>query len=205
MIVLESVPTEGFCPVPLASRLSSLGRAMGQVGHSRAAPTPDQYSISLPLLLASPNDNRCEDTDDSMKGSVGVNHPLRSLNMNLDSLASSGQQGAAARAQELLQRIEALHDEGYYQIAPNIVSYNSVLKAWANEQGGADHAMDLFVDMTEKDGQRVVPDTVTFNTLIWAYAREGRGESDLDNQKQTEHPSWCFVLHASPSFRRDFQ
>lgn len=37
--------------------------------------------------------------------------PITSLNMNLDYLGKSGQRGAAARAEELLLRIEALHAE----------------------------------------------------------------------------------------------
>jgi pentatricopeptide repeat protein len=54
-------------------------------------------------------------------------NPLLSLNLNLDALARAR---APARAQELYQRILALHREGYYDVAPDIVSFNSVLKAW---------------------------------------------------------------------------
>jgi hypothetical protein len=40
------------------------------------------------------------------------------------------QSGAAPRAQELLQRISALCEEGHYEVAPDVVSSDSVLKAW---------------------------------------------------------------------------
>ena len=46
--------------------------------------------------------------------------------MNLDALARAN---AAERAQELYNRIAALHQEGYYAVAPDVVSFNSVLKA----------------------------------------------------------------------------
>lgn len=57
-------------------------------------------------------------------------HPLLSLNINLDALARAN---APERAQELYHRISALYSEGYYAVAPDVVSFNSVLKAWQNE------------------------------------------------------------------------
>ena len=52
-------------------------------------------------------------------------NPLISLNLNLDSLAQSA---AGPRAQELLERINALYKDGYYEVSPDTVSFNSVLK-----------------------------------------------------------------------------
>jgi pentatricopeptide repeat protein len=67
-------------------------------------------------------------------------HPLLSLNLNLDALASSsttfeggGEGGGGELAQELYQRISALYQEGYYAVPPDIVSFNSVLKAWRDD------------------------------------------------------------------------
>jgi len=57
--------------------------------------------------------------------------PIISLNMNLDFLAKSGQKDAATRCEEMLLRIEALHDDGYYEKSPDVVSYNSVINAYA--------------------------------------------------------------------------
>lgn len=56
--------------------------------------------------------------------------PLLSLNVNLDALAQSG---AGNRAQELYRRISALYQEGYYAVPPDVVSFNSVLKAWRDD------------------------------------------------------------------------
>jgi PPR repeat family/Pentatricopeptide repeat domain len=67
-------------------------------------------------------------------------HPLLSLNLNLDALASTstpfeggGEGGGGELAQELYQRISALYQEGYYAVPPDIVSFNSVLKAWRDD------------------------------------------------------------------------
>lgn len=103
------------------------------------------------------------------------NHPLVSLNLNLDSLAKSG---AAPRAQELLQRIEALYEEGYYQVAPDVVSYNSVLNAWARSPSEpVERAVELF---QKQVNSHVRPTLVTYNTLILAFSKRGQAE-DAEN------------------------
>ena len=50
-----------------------------------------------------------------------------------DVLLRAAQPDAAERAEELYQRITALHNEGYYATAPDVVSFNTVLKAYAYE------------------------------------------------------------------------
>ena len=117
-------------------------------------------------------------------------HPLISLNLNLDSLA---QGGASKRAQELLQRIEALHEEGYYAVSPDSVSYNSVLKAWV-KYNSPEKALELLQRMEEKQelyetlhsgggGNNVddnniksggVLNVISYNTVINAFAQNGR-------------------------------
>ena len=99
-----------------------------------------------------------------------INSPLQSLNIKLDSLAKSNQLGAAARAQELFQRIEALHQEGYYAVAPDVVSLNSVFNAWAqsNEEFAAEKALQLL-----HANESLEPNVISFNTIIWAFAKRG--------------------------------
>eukprot|EP00547_Thalassionema_nitzschioides_P008382 CAMPEP_0194222934 /NCGR_PEP_ID=MMETSP0156-20130528/34040_1 /TAXON_ID=33649 /ORGANISM="Thalassionema nitzschioides, Strain L26-B" /LENGTH=612 /DNA_ID=CAMNT_0038953907 /DNA_START=301 /DNA_END=2139 /DNA_ORIENTATION=+ len=121
--------------------------------------------------------------------------PLQSLNLNLNSLAkqassrnSQADHGVAARAQELLQRIEALHNEGYYAVAPDVVSLNSVLNAWAQDESDPDATSKAFQLLlsyheTEEDDHsdasdsnsinRVKPDIISFNTMILAFAKRG--------------------------------
>ena len=116
--------------------------------------------------------------------------PIISLNMNLDYLGKSGQRGAAARAKEMLLRIEALHAEGYYEITPDTVSYNSVMNAYAiaatRDGEAAKEAQQLLGRMEEMalneaggDGSSrpvgiVRPNAISFNTVILALANSGQ-------------------------------
>jgi len=117
--------------------------------------------------------------------------PIISLNMNLDYLGKSGQRGAASRAEELLLRIEALHAEGYYEITPDTVSYNSVMNAYArhasatNRQSAEDarRLLGRMEEMTLDDiarggrGALVRPNAISFNTLILALGNSGQPEA----------------------------
>ena len=98
--------------------------------------------------------------------------PIVSLNMNLDYLAKSGQRGAAARCEEMLLKIEHLHARGYYERAPDVVSYNSVVNAYARERAPRQrharsnrsaHARRLLKRMEERG---LAPNTVSYNSLL---------------------------------------
>jgi pentatricopeptide repeat protein len=93
--------------------------------------------------------------------------PIISLNMNLDFLAKSGQKDAAIRCEEMLLRIDALHNDGYYEKSPDVVSYNSVINAYAHgryarssRSGNAKRIMKL---MKERG---VKPNSITWNILL---------------------------------------
>lgn len=92
-------------------------------------------------------------------------NPLLSLNLNLDALARAQ---APARAQELYQRISALHREGYYAVSPDIVSFNSVLKAW---QTDPEKALE-FWEAEAGPGRNVR----SYNTFLLALANAGMYE-----------------------------
>jgi pentatricopeptide repeat protein len=90
-------------------------------------------------------------------------HPLLSLNMNLDALA---QARAPERAQELYQRIAALHEEGYYAVSPDVVSFNSVLKAWQSDPFRA-------LEFWEQEAAYLTPNVRSYNTFLLALAKAG--------------------------------
>jgi pentatricopeptide repeat protein len=97
-------------------------------------------------------------------------HPLISLNLNLDAMAQSG---AASRAQELLQRIHALYQEGYYEVSPDTVSFNTVLKAW-KEDDNPEKAYEFLQEMLQYGSDDTIQaNTISFNTVILAFARRG--------------------------------
>ena len=101
--------------------------------------------------------------------------PIISLNMNLDYLAKSGQRDAAKRCEEMLTRIEALHADGYYEKAPDVVSYNSVINSYAHgrtsssKNSRSSNGKRLMKRMEEKGIQ---PNTITYNTLLRCIMKE---------------------------------
>ena len=123
-------------------------------------------------------------------------HPLFSLNLNLDSMA---QAGAGSRAQELLRRIHALYTEGYYEVSPDIVSYNSVLKAWKEDEK-PEAALELLETMIrdERAEERqsamtgsettsnIRVDVISFNTVIAAFANQGNHQKALELLRKME-------------------
>lgn len=115
-----------------------------------------------PIYYGNANDRRKESLAEG-------NNPLISLNLNLDAMAQSG---AAPRAQELLQRIHALYQEGYYEVSPDTVSYNSVLKAW-KEENNPEKAYELLQDMLLHQTEEIQVDVISLNTVILAFAKTG--------------------------------
>ncbi|CAJ1958882.1 unnamed protein product [Cylindrotheca closterium] len=108
-----------------------------------------------------------EGPEDRRKQARLQNDPLLSLNLNLDAMA---QNAAAPVAEQMLQRISALHEEGYYEVSPDIVSYNSVLKAW-KEGNNPEKALDYLQQMLVQGQAKV--DVISFNTVILTFAKQG--------------------------------
>jgi pentatricopeptide repeat protein len=106
-------------------------------------------------------------------------HPLLSLNLNLDALTRAE---ATDRAQELYQRIFALHEEGYYATSPDIVSFNTVLKGYQADPVKA-------IEFWEHEIDRIVPNTRSYNTVLLALARAGLHEECLKILRQMEDPT----------------
>ena len=94
--------------------------------------------------------------------------------------AKSQDPGALQRAEMLLTLMEDMHEAGNDDVAPNTRSYNIVLLAAGSgpKQDSAIRAQ-LFFDRM-KESARIVPDAVSFNTIIEAYAKNG-DEDTLDS------------------------
>lgn len=111
------------------------------------------------------------------------NNPLLSLNMNLDALARAQ---AAERAEELYQRISALHREGYYAVAPDVVSFNSVLKAW---QSDPSRALEFWEREVDQLAPKDKPNIRSFNTFLLSLAHAGlykSAEELLEQMKNSD-------------------
>ncbi|KAG7336801.1 PPR: pentatricopeptide repeat domain containing protein [Nitzschia inconspicua] len=155
----------------------------------------ENYSVSRPSLSvsskasSSPSSSsskyiRSKETDNRRLQSLqeqSTNNPLMSLNLNLDSLA---QIGAASRAQELLLRIQALYQEGYYEASPDVVSYNSVLKAW-KEHDQPEKALELLESMMANEHPSGNDDTDNDNDDDDHYQQQQQYQTSLSSSVPT--------------------
>lgn len=124
------------------------------------------------VLSLSPSDKQPRRSNPNQRQkSISQRDPIISLNMNLDYLAKSGSLNSALRAEEMLQRIEALHEDGYYEKPPDVCSYNSVINAYAHGMvsGASGNAQRLMKRMEEKG---IKPNSITWNTLLRCLLKE---------------------------------
>ncbi|GKY97317.1 hypothetical protein MPSEU_000690100 [Mayamaea pseudoterrestris] len=96
-------------------------------------------------------------------GNNGRRDPLTSLNMKLDVLARAE---APEHAQMLYQRIAALYEEGYYPARPDLVSFNTVLKAYKEDPEGA-------LAFWEQEAHQIVPSVRSYNAFLLSLAKAG--------------------------------
>jgi pentatricopeptide repeat protein len=183
---------------------------------SRKKATNSSYRISSKEVHSGSSDRTPKNTlsqEQRRQESLDAGHnPLLSLNLNLDALARAQ---APERAQELYQRISALHREGYYAVSPDIVSFNSVLKAWQTDPAKAlefweaeavpgrmnVRSYNTFLLALAKAGMyeqaesllrqmqvinaAVRPDRISWNTVLLAYAT-GVSEQDTDAAEKAD-------------------
>lgn len=90
---------------------------------------------------------------------------------------------ASSKIEEWIERLQALHDEGWPDVpSPNIVFWNMLLSAWSRE-GNITKIEETLQRMIQNeipagsDSGGVSPDTVSFSTLLAAYSRLGRADA----------------------------
>jgi pentatricopeptide repeat protein len=86
----------------------------------------------------------------------------------MNSWALSGRPEAPTKIEKLIQKMKALHDQGWPDIFPNIVVYNIRLKA-LSRAGNVEEAERLLQTMMGDDNS-VEPDRISFTTLLSAYS-----------------------------------
>jgi hypothetical protein len=89
----------------------------------------------------------------------------------------SGFRGAAARADQLLDKMEAKHQAGDMDLKPNTFTYNAVINALAKsgEAGAAARAERVLQNMVNRHrnggGDDISPTTININTVLDAWAK----------------------------------
>jgi len=85
---------------------------------------------------------------------------------------------SSERVEELLQRMETLHQEGLPNLEPNVVVYNILLHVWAKE-GKIKKIEETLQRMIRLEIPGVSPDPVSYSTLLSAYSKVGTPEAAL--------------------------
>jgi len=117
----------------------------------------------------------------------------------IDAWSKSGYRGAAARADQLLDKMEAKYLAGDVALRPNSFTYNAVINALAKsgEPGAAARAERVLQNMVNRHRQGVgddcKPTTINFNTILDAWAKSGGGRQAAERAE--EILEWMDRLH----------
>lgn len=98
------------------------------------------------------------------------------FNTVLDAISKSKGKGVAARAENILNKMQQMYEQGCKDVRPDTFSFASVLNAHANsgERGAAEKAETILKHMQrlhEDGNENVKPNTICFATVIKAYSR----------------------------------
>ena len=91
-------------------------------------------------------------------------HSTQSHFVGCQALASCGERGAAHKANQLLQRMEASHAKGDSSLKPDVLSYNTVLDAFSKE-GDAKSAERLLEQMLRKSDEMLKPNAYSYTAV----------------------------------------
>ena len=96
---------------------------------------------------------------------------------------------AAERVEALLSRIKELHELGYIDKGPNLISYNILIDCWSKSTGGwqsqnehknekngkkaQERALDIFRFLQNNSDPSLRPDDRSYNMVIAAFSRAG--------------------------------
>jgi hypothetical protein len=117
---------------------------------------------------------------------------LMAFNCVINAYANSRRQGAAEKAESVLNLLESLYfDEckpQYNYLRPDVVSYNAVVTAWSRcREEAAVYRAEKIVKRMEKHANAVggrylpvEPDNYTFNSLIYAWTQSNVGVASAE-------------------------
>ena len=100
-------------------------------------------------------------------------------NLTLHALARSHESDVTVRAESIVKDMEEISSKDPNSMVQcETVTYNSLMNIYANQRGQygiGQRAEDILLGMAEKnkDGQEIVPDTRSFNTVLKAWLHSG--------------------------------
>jgi pentatricopeptide repeat protein len=111
---------------------------------------------------------------------IHVKPNVRSYSTVMDALARNGKVESAEQAEALLAELhDAYYETDDWAMQPNLITYNTVLTAWAKAAAGAGSCSEMAAEHCVRilEYMPVAPDTISYNTVLHAVARSGWEDS----------------------------
>lgn len=141
------------------------------------------YNAMLTAYAKAGNARKAEDLFERMIQSEDVRPDLISYNCLLDSWGRSAEEGAAERAESILQTMEEKYETGESNICPNTKSYSSVASAFARRSSRmAIQKVEEILATAEAHG--VPGDAYLYNALLDTWASSGRTNAAEEAEKK---------------------
>jgi pentatricopeptide repeat protein len=121
--------------------------------------SPDKYTFNIVMKVSAWRDKHFR-----FWLQLHFHHTL----VNCQALANCGERGAAHKANQLLQRMEASFANGDSSLKPDLLSYNTVLDAFSKE-GDAKSADRLLEQMLGKGDDTIRPDAYSYTAVCLRY------------------------------------
>ena len=127
----------------------------------------------------------------------GLKPNLPAFNGLLVALAKAGE---TDRAQEVLERMETMYEAGELDDPPSVISYSTVLDAFAksSKHGSARRAEKILRQMKDRGVQ---PNNISWNIVINAYAKEKNPEQAENLLREMHHEYEQGVHEVKPTTR----
>ena len=106
------------------------------------------------------------------KTNIAVRPTTVSVAAVMNAWVRSDRSEAPQKVQEWFDTLITLHEEGWPDLQPNVFVYNILLKSHARA-GNVEQSEQLLQDMLTQENNMVQPDTISFTTLLNAYAQQG--------------------------------
>lgn len=115
-------------------------------------------------------------------------------------LVALARAGETDRAQKVLEQIEALYESGELDDSPSVISYSTVLSAFAksSKAGSARRAEQILRQMKDRG---VRPNVISWNTVIDAYAKEKDPERAESLLREMNHDYEQGINDVKPTMR----
>ena len=171
---------------PTMETFSTVVLAWSRSGHPRAA----MHAENLLQCMIELYNNGREGSGEKPRFNFRLDNPPNIVVYSnvLGCLAKSDAPNAARRAEAILRYLQ---ENQRPECRPNVVTYTSVIHAWA-KRGNTKRALSLLEEMIRQEDEIVAPNDVTFNALLLSITdpQQALGVLNEMHGLADTHPTW---------------